>query len=309
MGSFQVAYKVLETDLLRQTDRERAASVALLVTSDDDARKLAGHDSFGYKMVDAVGGRAGVITFRGAEIVLLFKRKITEVAVGHADPMPQGTLVEPSDAWIRINLLDPKVPYFARTELNKLQTENQRLRLLLKAANVDLGDTKPAPVNSDLKKELSVLRTRVKNLDQSLQASQNDVMGYDKRLREMRLDYEGRLANSILEVLPSYDTVRQALESNPGDKLMLGLQGQLRSMVRNFGCETIEPNQWEVFNPELHHAIHSYPLSIGDPRIGKIVKVQSVGLRRGGMVVKAANVAVATEKAETGGSDGRQATA
>ena len=297
MSTFQVAYKVLETDLLRATDRERAANIAMLIASDDDARLLSGKEGFGYKLIDGVNGRAGVVTYRGAEIVLLFKRKVTQLEVGAADPIPQCEIKDPAEVWIRINLLDPKVPYFARTELAKAQDENKRLRLLLKSANVDLGETKATAATARVQRdELSKLNTIIDNLRNAQKASDKDVEMLNKKLAEKSREEAARLGNLATEVLPSYDTVRMALEVDPANKMMSGLQGQLRSMLRSFGCEVISPEAWTLFDPEFHHAVHGYPFASGDPRIGKVVKVSTVGLKRGGVVLKAANVAVGIEK-------------
>jgi len=301
--SFQIAYRVLETDLIKQTDKERAASVALMVTNDDDAKKLAGHEYFGYKHIDMINGRAGVITYRGAEIVLLFKRKVMELSVGPSDPVPSCEIKDPNDVWVRVNLLDPKVPYFQRSELSKAHQEADRLRMLLKAARVDLSESATTVNTARVQRdEVSKLNARIKNLENSLEAYGKDLEAANNKIQTIRQENENKNVQLVQEVLPSYDTVRMALEIDPENKLMRALSKQLQAMVRSYDCDVIEPMLWTKFDHSLHNAVHGYPIKVGDPRIGQIVKLSTVGLRKGNRVIKAANVAVAVEETLEGGS-------
>src|SRR6266700_1002799 len=97
-------YKVLQADMISGAEKERVASIASYVRTGDEAHKLAGHDGFAYRGLD-IRGRCGVVTYRGKEVALLFKREITEIEPGPSDPVPERTLNEPAEAWIQINLL------------------------------------------------------------------------------------------------------------------------------------------------------------------------------------------------------------
>ncbi len=106
-------YRVLEANLAKTTDKERAVAVVSTIRSGDDARRLAGHDDFSYVIYDN-NCRIGVAKYKGMEVALFFKRAVKELEPGPADPVPEQTITDPEGAWIRVDLLDTTAVDFQR---------------------------------------------------------------------------------------------------------------------------------------------------------------------------------------------------
>ena len=76
-----------------------------LVWAVDPTSKKKGHEmGWGYVLLDSIK-RCGVLTLKGIEVALFFKRQITEHIPGAGEPLPEGIITEPADAWMRLDLL------------------------------------------------------------------------------------------------------------------------------------------------------------------------------------------------------------
>src|SRR5580765_6020897 len=98
-------YKMLQAEMVSGKDREIASAVSSFILSGEDAHKMAGHEHFAYKTLDQKG-RCGVVTYKGIEIALLFKREVIEREPWPSEPVPVSALTDPKNAWLRIDLLD-----------------------------------------------------------------------------------------------------------------------------------------------------------------------------------------------------------
>lgn len=295
----QLRYKVLQASMVRESEKERASSIAAFVRTGEEAHKLAGHDDFSYFGLD-VRGRCGVVKYKGIEVALLFKREVVEVEPGPADPVPERTIKDPADAWIQVSLLNED----AKAE-NKGIVD--RLRQAIKSAenfkllwSSESDARKRAESDFDKYQEervgLQKLPGRVDSLEKELEKKTLEIEGLTVRLKEER---EGRRQDRVTvvrELFPVVNTVWLAGVHRVGDALYGILNRQLVEVLGKIGILLIEPKVGERFNPELHHAVHTTQFESGAKEIDMVVQVHKVGWRFGGLVVEAADVVVGVEK-------------
>lgn len=123
-------YRVLEVDLIKKQDREKVALAARFVNTGPEAEQLAGQEGFGYRKLD-LKGRVGVLTYKGAEVALLFERRVTEVEPGPVDPVPESTVTDPEQVWVRMDLVElPKRVRAREGRAEQLQQEVLREQVM-----------------------------------------------------------------------------------------------------------------------------------------------------------------------------------
>lgn len=76
-----------------------------IVYKEDPLSKKKGHEhGWAYKKMD-LQGRVGVMSFRGMEVALFYKRQMTEIKPVPGEPIPENIIQEPTDVWVRFDLL------------------------------------------------------------------------------------------------------------------------------------------------------------------------------------------------------------
>jgi len=294
-------YQVLQVDMMKSVDRERAAAVASFVRSGEEAYHLEGQEGFSYKDLD-LRGRCGVVLYRGIEVALLFKREIIEREPAPAEPVPERVLKEPVDRWMSIDLINSE-PATARkgigdrlrqalAQVDRLQLLWQSEEGLRKAAEEQLAK------RAAERDELKVLREKVAQLETLLKATEKES---DGRKRDLQLEREKRLEDknkTIRELMPVFNTTWLAGQHNVKDQLYGIIRKQMTDGLAGLGVALIEPAVGDPFNPEQHHAVHAYPFPSGAKEIGTVVKLMRVGWKVGSLVQEAADVAVGVEKEE-----------
>ncbi len=313
VGGVSPKYKMLQVDMLKQSDRETAAAVASFVNTGEEAYKLQGQDGFGYVDLD-IRRRVGVVTYHGVEVALLFKRMVVEREPGPADPVPERALTSPADEWIAINLLNTdKVAVQKGTgdQLRAVMVQRDRLDTLYKSEQQERKNAEgELQKYREAMQELRGLRERVGLQAKELQATTLEV---ERLKNDVRVQQQGRKedkANMVRQLMPVFNTAVLAGLHRVGDQLYGMLKKQIIEGLRNIGIEMVDPQVGEAFDPQLHHAIHSYEFPTGAQEINTVRQVNQIGWRiTGGLVLEPAMVAVGVEKkGEANAENGSDAT-
>ena len=107
-----IKYRVLVAEQLSKADKiEVAAKVATIYTGPEAVEASFTrtnptqwkNEHWQYEVLDKLG-RVAVLKFRGAEVALFFKRQIQEFEPLPIDPIPEGIIKDPNDAWCRYDL-------------------------------------------------------------------------------------------------------------------------------------------------------------------------------------------------------------
>lgn len=292
-------YKVLQADLIRGSEKERAAAIASFVMSDQDAHKLAGHEGFSYQGLD-MRGRCGVIRYKGMEVALLFKREVVQLTPGPADPVPERALKEPADAWIQISLLntdDADKQKGIGERLRQAMAQVDRLRSLWKSEEAD----KLMLENKLLKLEgagIKLSQAQEENLllKANVKGAQTEVEALKLEVKKQKDALVTTKKSMVEEIFPIFNTIWLAGVHRVGDQLYRILKKQMTDALSRIGVSLVEPTVGELFDPSFHHAIHSHELAEGAREIGCVTQVHRVGWKMGSHVIAPADVGVGVEK-------------
>lgn len=115
-------YEVLTTDLLKTEDRTKLATDLAKFAKPLDVVPLVNAPGSRYylRTVDSQG-RIVLLTWKGVEAMLFFRRDVKDLDVGFG-PTPARYLRDPSQAWITVNLLTPDSPSYDQELLAKYQS-------------------------------------------------------------------------------------------------------------------------------------------------------------------------------------------
>lgn len=94
-------YLVIATDLLAAKDKEKILAEVVNIKTP----KPPFPDNFTVKWLDHFG-RVAVITYRGAEVLLLFKKMTSQLSTINLEVAPRAYLKNPDEAWECIKLVD-----------------------------------------------------------------------------------------------------------------------------------------------------------------------------------------------------------
>lgn len=292
-------YKVLQVDMLKSVDKERAAAVSSFVRSGEEAYKLEGQEGFSYCDLD-LRGRCGVVRYRGVEVALLFKREVVEREPAVAEPVPERVLSHPFDAWLQIDLLG--VEEFEKKKgigdrLRQALAQVERLKMLWQSEE---GQRKQLEEQLskrvDERAELKALREKVAMLEARLQLSDKEIENWKRETMTQKESRKNDKMNTVRELVPVFNTTWLAGRHRVEDQLYGIIRKQMTEGLAKIGVVLIEPEVGERFDPEQHHAVHCYQFDTGAKEIGTIVMVHRVGWKMGSLVVDAAEVAVGVEK-------------
>jgi len=126
-----VQYMVLQCEQLSKADKELVVAKLANVRSVQDAFALVdAKEGWGYKVVDH-HGNVGVITFRGVEAALLYRRNVVKVEPFPQDPLPEGIITDPLDAWKRVDLLGVSPKNIAQKVGGAYAEMKQRVQLFM----------------------------------------------------------------------------------------------------------------------------------------------------------------------------------
>lgn len=306
-------YRVLQVDMLKQADREKAASIISFVQSDGDAYKLAGYDGFAYKDLD-LRRRVGVVTYHGVEVALLFRREIVEREPGPADPVPETIIKDPAGAWIQIDLTNSDAVERRKgigDRLSAALQQVQRLQLLWQdeMAGRKRAEELLAKVKG-LKEEFVGLQEKVALLGLEKKATDSELESLWREVQQQKENRKTDKLRLVQEMFPVFNTVWLAGVHRHGDQLYDIIKKQLTEALAKVGVSFVEPKTGDQFDPAQHHAVHGVGFPEGAKEIGTVVTIHRAGWRLGGLVIEAADVAVGVEQkkeeknADTDGTNG-----
>lgn len=103
-----IQYLVLQAEQLSKVDKEAVATQLVSIKDNTDAlirtSKEFCEQNWAYEVKDHLG-RIGILKFKGAEVALLIKRQVVTLEPLPQDPVPEGIITDPNNAWMRIDLL------------------------------------------------------------------------------------------------------------------------------------------------------------------------------------------------------------
>lgn len=299
-------YKVLQVDMLKQQDREAAASVTSFMNSSEDAHRLAGQAGFSYRDLD-LRGRCGVVVYKGVEVALLFKREMLELEPGPADPVPQNVLKEPSEVWLKVDLLSAE-PVEKRKglgdRLSKAMEQVSRLSILWEEQKSKRARAEEEAEKLRKDAELARgLREKLGLMDKEKEKLELEVEGLRRDLKKSQEERRSDKLTMVGQMFPVFDTVWLAGLHRVGDTLYGMVKQQMMEGLAKVGVKLLAPAVGDTFDPNLHNAVHGNQFPRGSKEIGTVVHLHRVGWQLGASVTPA-EVAVGIEQREEEG-DGR----
>jgi len=292
-------YRVLQVDMLKPADREAAAAIISFVQSDADAYKLAGHDGYAYKDLD-MRRRVGVVTYKGVEVALLFKREIIEREPGPADPVPENVIKDPAGAWIQVDLLSADAVERRKgigDRLSQSLAQASRLQILWQDEKGlrQRAESELEKLQKD-KEALKVLRERIALMETERKATDLEIERLRRDLQKQKDARRDDKLEIVRQMFPVFSTVWLAGVHRVGDSLYRILRQQLTEALGKIGVKFVEPNIGDTFDPSFHQAVHAQSFPEGSKEIGSVVSVSRVGWQLGDVVIEAADVAVGVEQ-------------
>lgn len=280
-GSGQpIRYKVLSINMLPKHLQAELASKLLILNTGDEAKALAGQPpGWGYRTLDTVG-RIGLLSMRGVEVALFFKRQCQEVEVEDCDPVPEGEIKEPIDIWVRLDILGLSA-----------RQKNARIKRELNSMSAvhALNETQLAAKEQII----STQDADIKRITAQLAAAQEEAAR--KRIEPGKYRELGQrdVMEGFLELLAS-------IQMGADDPLikeakLFGMLDKMgKKVIEQFQGEVVAPHKGDLFDPNLHEAIAP------DPNFTehKISQVGAVGMKMHGVLVRAARVVVGTKHEE-----------
>jgi molecular chaperone GrpE (heat shock protein) len=272
-----VKYKVLEISGLNKIDRLKVAQQIVLIATGKDASELPVREGWGYKVLD-MHGRVGVLTFRGMEVAVFYKRQTMDIIPEDTDPVPEAVLEDPADAWMRLDLT---------------------------GSSARRASDRVSKTHSEIGKTLEVLKDRVDAQDMAITQYEKENKRLTQQLataQEMatkkRVDPGVHRASGQKDVLVEMLQIATAFEhgkahSSPADvKLFDMLSRMLRKSYEKFNGELLIPETGTQFDPTVHEAVQV------DPRQSEneIASFSGLGLKVDGKLVEPAKVSVGERK-------------
>lgn len=125
-----LSYSILAVDQVSKADLKVIIKTIVKVKTDQDAQKLVGIGSkWGYKPLAYQTDRVGVITYKGIEVALMYRRVTLTVLPLPEDPAPEGALENPDDVWVRFDLFGKSVRQQHKDIREELATFEDELRV------------------------------------------------------------------------------------------------------------------------------------------------------------------------------------
>ena len=168
-GNGTIAYKVLPTDSLPRPAKDLIDVKMRGIKTGVDAEILAGNDGWGYHKT-FLPGTVGILTYKGVEVALYYRRQMIEVSSDECDPFPVGAIKDPKEAWVRIEFLHCK----ASVEKGAWFADQEK-ELLSKIANLE-------GLNKQRDQENELLHEAVDNLHKELDEQKELTKRYKERL-------------------------------------------------------------------------------------------------------------------------------
>lgn len=252
-------------------DLEEIASTVINIGDATQAMNLAANSElWHYRNIDVYHGKAGVLKYKGIEVVLFYRCEEIHTPYSEVDPE---TVFKEASRWIRVDLLPGKRLESALTQKSKseinLSSQEKTTYLFQLQQRQDLIDK-----HEDTIKALQLTVTEKQSI-------------FEANFKRQKTVYENHFAKYIKdlweELLPIYDAFNQL-----DGTLKLCLISMFKKLAVKCNVDLIAPEPGTRFDPTLHHAVSLDEAVEADV----IVKLGTVGYSYAGKVVMAASVIV-----------------
>lgn len=154
-----------------------------------------------------------------------------------------------------------------------------------------------SPNDKDFTKEATELQKKLKEMQDHLLRAKAETENVRRRSTEdVRRARESATASLVQQLLPVYDSLEQALQSNQNtDELTKGVELTLKLLTETLtrsGLKILDPTG-EKFNPEHHEAMCTQPSEEHEP--GIVINVLQKGFLLRERIVRPARVIVSAE--------------
>jgi len=157
-----VRYRVLVASQLSATDKDTALAEARVFLTGDQADAmvkavpvLTSLKSPWSCFTADVLGNVKILRYKGVDVVLFYKRPVTEIEPFPGDPVPLGVIEDPRDPWVRFELLGP-----ASREVAARSTK-ERLQLVKEVGALKVAVQAVAAEKDALEKQLRTARAEM----------------------------------------------------------------------------------------------------------------------------------------------------
>lgn len=148
----KIKYTELTSSHLSKVDREHVTAILAGLYSGTKTkewvqtlaheRTKAGQPSLWfYTIMDMMGGRVGLLKFKGIEVALFFKRQTTELVMQPGSPLPEHPIEDPDDVWQRLDLMGPSARRSRKLHITTRVDGAAELRDALNALRQQYTDT------------------------------------------------------------------------------------------------------------------------------------------------------------------------
>jgi hypothetical protein len=155
-----LTYRILAVDQLSEADKKLVAKTLVKIKTEVDAKKLVGIGSkWGYEQLAYKTDRVGVIKYKGIEVSLMYKRVTLVLQPLPEDPVPEGTLPDSEDVWIRHDLFGMSVRQqhqYVRTEIESAEKESGLLQI-----ESDAKDKIIASLQKQIKSQQTIIAKKI----------------------------------------------------------------------------------------------------------------------------------------------------
>jgi len=152
----KLRHTVLTINQMSEADKRFVQATLKTIVTGPDAFVLPdGTNGWACSKLD-LQGKSYVLSYRGIEVALFYKRQLHEIALQPGDRYPEGVCQDPKEAWMRLDFLGlsaEKANFVLGTEHKRLNEENKILKDRLQT----LDD-----LNYQLEKENTQLKDRRK---------------------------------------------------------------------------------------------------------------------------------------------------
>src|SRR5712675_1059733 len=145
-----VRYRVLVASQLSVTDRDKALAEARILLTGEQVEAMIKvtqaitpmKSPWGCFTADTLGN-VKILRYKGVDVVLYYKRPVTEIEPFPGDPIPLGMVQDPQDVWVRFELLGgsgKRVAALSTRERLMLAKQISDLKVALQAAEAERND-------------------------------------------------------------------------------------------------------------------------------------------------------------------------
>jgi hypothetical protein len=174
-------YEVVSTELLADKDKEKILSAVVNIKTP----KTPLPENFTIKWLDHYG-RVAIITYRGAEVLLLFKKMTSQLKNLALEVAPRAYLKTPDDAWEAIKLVDIYTGVSIGERVKELEKIVKQKDAMLEMMRLELEASNDLCAELQSKKRKKLAKTAVKITPAVIQSSL-EINKYLLKIKSVKL--------------------------------------------------------------------------------------------------------------------------